>query len=182
MASQACSQYSDLTVIGQTSPSKAPKRQVQEEEAVDPIPWLYIRKYCTESAKMTYYAQQNSLKITQKRTADTQPVRATEAIRLARDAEEVIVVDKVRCMLGSPAQPNASQDGKVVHLENASGMTDARLKRALISSRHDALRAPSYRYGNKFVVGYSEKVNEEIVFGEPAAIDGRDRSKKSKQK
>lgn len=61
---------------------------------------------------------------------------------------------------------------------NPGGMTDGRLKRVLIS-RHDALRAPSYRYGTTLVVGYNEAVNEEVIFGEVA--DGSDRSKKSKK-
>lgn len=57
---------------------------------------MYIRKYDVESAKMTYYAQQNGIKITKKQIADTRPVRATEALRVARDNDVLIVADAVR--------------------------------------------------------------------------------------
>lgn len=64
---------------------------------------------------------------------------------------------------------------------NPGGMTDARLKRALISSRHDALRAPAFRYGKTLVVGYNEAVNEEVIFGETPAVESSERSKKAKK-
>lgn len=63
---------------------------------MEPVPWMYIRKYDVESAKMTYYAQQNGIKITKKQIADTRPVRATEALRVARDNDVLIVADAVR--------------------------------------------------------------------------------------
>lgn len=77
--------------------------------------------------------------------------------------------------VGSP-----TQDGKV-HKFAPAGMTDGRLKKLLISSRHSALRAPSYRYGTTFVVGYSEATNEEVIFGEAPSAEGSERSKKSKK-
>lgn len=61
-----------------------------------------------------------------------------------------------------------------------AGMTDGRLKKLIVSSRHDALRAPSYRYGATFVVGYNESVNEEVIFGEVPA-EGSEKSKKTKK-
>lgn len=63
---------------------------------MEPVPWMYIRKYDVESAKMTYYAQQNGIKVTKKQIADTRPMRATEALRVARDNDVLIVADAVR--------------------------------------------------------------------------------------